>query len=70
MTYVLTISIVLFEYYDVHILRNSVSPIYRNFSSPPTATPYPTFLVSVGMTKEWEKWIGKVWEKIGCKIKV
>ena len=28
-------------------LRDSVSPIYRNYCSPPTATPHLTFLISV-----------------------
>ena len=37
----------LFECCDVHMLRNSVSPMYRSFSSPPTATPCITFLVYV-----------------------
>ena len=46
-TYVFAILIDLFECYNVHMLRNSVSPMYRRFSSPPTATPCITLLVSV-----------------------
>ena len=41
----------LFECCDVHMLRNSVSPICRIFSSPPTAIPCLTFIVSVCMAE-------------------
>ena len=42
--YVLAILIDLFECYNFHMLRKSVSPMYRSFSSPPTVTPSLPFL--------------------------
>ena len=37
----------MFEGYDVHMLRNLVSCMFRSFSFPPTAIPCVTFLISV-----------------------
>ena len=46
-TYVFAILFNLFQWYDVHILSNSVSPMYKSFPSPSTETPCITFLFSV-----------------------
>ena len=75
----------LFESYNVHMLRCSLYPMYRNFSSKLTATPCITFFVCISelkdslhnicdaVFKEYSKivgkWIDKVCEKLYVRLK-